>query len=347
MTPAGHHLILLDAPTVASIEDLLAAGVAELPHDIEHPDLQRLAPVLAQELPRALRAALYEFRLQEPAAVCMISGFPVDNITIGPTPRTWREGGRTTATWREALFFYLCATLIGEPVAWATKQDARLMHDIVPQTGDGDQQLASGSTVALTWHTEDGFSEVRADYLGLMCLRNPSRTGTTIGTLDPKQLTEPIAAVLRQARFQILPDGSHFQPISDWIRRSMGEELTTRGRLRLRDLRDNPPRVPLLFGSPAAPYLRLDQHFARAQPADLEAAAAFAALCSQVNRSLTRYVLDPGDICFIDNYRAVHGRDAFRARYDGTDRWLKRLNIVRDLRRSVDYRAAPADRILA
>ena len=44
--------------------------------------------------------------------------------------------------------------------------------------------------------------------------------------------------------------------------------------------------------------------------------------------------LESGDFCFLDNFRVVHGRKPFRARYDGTDRWLKCLNISCDLRKS-------------
>jgi len=35
----------------------------------------------------------------------------------------------------------------------------------------------------------------------------------------------------------------------------------------------------------------------------------------------------------------VHGRKPFTARFDGTDRWLKRVCITRDLRKSRDARA--------
>jgi L-asparagine oxygenase len=45
-------------------------------------------------------------------------------------------------------------------------------------------------------------------------------------------------------------------------------------------------------------------------------------------------VLAPGDLAFVDNRLAVHGRTAFRARYDGRDRWLQRMFVQRDLRRS-------------
>ena len=34
-----------------------------------------------------------------------------------------------------------------------------------------------------------------------------------------------------------------------------------------------------------------------------------------------------GEVLVLDNYRAVHGRRAFRPRFDGTDRWLKRISV--------------------
>jgi alpha-ketoglutarate-dependent taurine dioxygenase len=44
--------------------------------------------------------------------------------------------------------------------------------------------------------------------------------------------------------------------------------------------------------------------------------------------------LEAGDFCFIDNFRVVHGRKPFTPRHDGTDRWLKRINVTCDLRKS-------------
>jgi hypothetical protein len=37
--------------------------------------------------------------------------------------------------------------------------------------------------------------------------------------------------------------------------------------------------------------------------------------------------LRPGDLLIVDNDAVVHGRVAFRARYDGSDRWLKRVLV--------------------
>jgi L-asparagine oxygenase len=48
--------------------------------------------------------------------------------------------------------------------------------------------------------------------------------------------------------------------------------------------------------------------------------------------------LAPGDLAIVDNRVTVHGRTAFRPRYDGADRWLQRTFVLADLRRSRDHR---------
>ena len=53
------------------------------------------------------------------------------------------------------------------------------MHDLVPIKGHEAEQLGSGSTHELVWHTEEAFHPFRADYLALMCLRNNDAVATT------------------------------------------------------------------------------------------------------------------------------------------------------------------------
>ena len=45
-----------------------------------------------------------------------------------------------------------------------------------------------------------------------------------------------------------------------------------------------------------------------------------------------------GDLLIVDNRRAVHGRSQFTPRYDGFDRWLQRMSVVRDPIASVSDR---------
>ncbi|WP_374776248.1 TauD/TfdA family dioxygenase [Streptomyces sp. NBC_01310] len=49
-------------------------------------------------------------------------------------------------------------------------------------------------------------------------------------------------------------------------------------------------------------------------------------------------ILQPGELAFVDNRVAVHGRTSFRPRYDGRDRWLHRTFVHLDNRRTTGYR---------
>jgi L-asparagine oxygenase len=104
--------------------------------------------------------------------------------------------------------------------------------------------------------------------------------------------------------------------------------------------------VPLLFGGPELPYLRFDGFLTGPLPGDSEAAEAMDALSQVLAKAEQDALLAPGEALFVDNYRAVHGRRPFAARYDGTDRWLKRISVTRDLRRSRDARAGAASRVV-
>jgi hypothetical protein len=106
-----------------------------------------------------------------------------------------------------------------------------------------------------------------------------------------------------------------------------------------------PLRIAVLEGDLRTPYIRLDPYFM--EPAeDLDARRAFERLTQLLDARLGEVLLEPGDIGFFDNFQSVHGRRAFKARYDGTDRWMKRLNVTRDLRRSRASRPSPESRVI-
>ncbi|MEU7228064.1 TauD/TfdA family dioxygenase [Streptomyces chrestomyceticus] len=70
------------------------------------------------------------------------------------------------------------------------------------------------------------------------------------------------------------------------------------------------------------------------EPLDETAARAFDELREAMLAVLDGAVLEAGDLIVVDNRTAVHGRTAFRPRYDGQDRWLRRCFAVADLRPS-------------
>jgi L-asparagine oxygenase len=82
------------------------------------------------------------------------------------------------------------------------------------------------------------------------------------------------------------------------------------------------------------------------RPETEEARSAMDSLTQAIDQNLTGVALLPGECLFIDNYKAVHGRSSFKAKFDGTDRWLKRITLARDLRKSRAVRTAPASRVV-
>ena len=342
--PGAHPFVVTVSGAEADQAAALAAELAGRYATVESETFQSDAAGYAQELPRALRRGLNTFRLDEPSCLCVIRGFTLDDRKLGPTPAHWRQRPDPSPTAAEEFLFYLCASVLGDPIAWSTKQDGHIMHTIAPIRGEETEQLASSSETTLTWHTEDSFHPLRADYLGLMCLRNPDGVPTTVACVEDLELPEPHRSTLFQPRFTIVPDGSHLDPTG--VPAGIPTALLERSQAGIRRMAEHPEPVPLLFGDPSAPYLRLDQFFASAVPGDAEAEAALSVLFGTIERRLSGYALRPGEICFIDNYKAVHGRDPFRARYDGTDRWLKRLNVTRDLRKSREVRLRAGSRMI-
>lgn len=334
--------IILDEGEKRQIQELLDHTVARF-QSAEQPEFIAEATVLAHELPRRVRWALNEFRLREPdAALCTVSGYPIDEDKIGLTPAHWKERQRCCKPVREEMLLVLLGSLLGDVIAWATQQDGAVVHDIVPIKEHENEQLGSGSKEELTWHTEDAFHPFRGDYLGMMCLRNTDQVPTTFATIDVSQLDARTLGLLFEPHYTIRPDNSHLSK----HRMSPADNGHAAAHERIDEMVARPEKIPLFYGSPEAPYFRLDPYFMD-PPEDPAAREALEKVIHLVDSRLENLVLDAGEICFIDNFKAVHGRRPFKPRYDGKDRWLKRINITRDLRRSRTARSAPEARALA
>jgi enduracididine beta-hydroxylase len=340
--------IVLEAGEVDEIKALLADPAARYgsPENVEFLDE---ADVIAHELPRRLRQTMRAFRLHEPEdAILVVSGFPIDQQKIGPTPDHWKQHHPENDHVEEDMLLVLLGSLLGEPIGWSTQQDGRVVHDILPIKGHEHEQLGSGSEELLTWHVEDAFHPYRGDYLGMMCLRNPDDVPTTFAAVSKVQLTPDQIAVLASPHFTIRPDESHLpKNRGNGGGSHSAEEAAVRERAyaKIEQMWNSPEKISVIFGDPKSPYIRLDPYFM--DPSDNpEAQAALEDFTRKIDAALEDRVLQPGDFCFIDNYQAVHGRKPFRARFDGTDRWLRRINVVRDLRKSRDSRLGAGARVL-
>lgn len=263
------------------------------------------------KLPGVVRDALLDMRYGETAAALVVRNGPVDP-DVGPTPRHWRDSGDTLA---HDMWLLLIAAQLGDPVSWSVWQDGRLINDVLPVAGEEEAQTGLGSEAELAYHVEEALYDDRCDSLALYCLRNEGGIPTTVATADCLDLSTLDVEVLLQPRYVI----------------GGGDASRVR---------------PALFGSPESPYLRVDPPYMAALPGDDRAAAAFADLCGRLRDGMVDVILDAGDLMLIDNYRAVHGRRPFRARHDGTDRWLRRCTTTKDMRATRSLRDTVESRVI-
>jgi Fe(II)/alpha-ketoglutarate-dependent arginine beta-hydroxylase len=335
---------------IESIRSLITNIAAEY-KSVEEEAFLNKACLYAHELPWRVRSFLNEFRLKEPeSGFCIISGYPVDLSAIGATPTHWKWRSDAHSSLHEQILFVLHGSLLGDLLGWATQQDGYLVHDVLPIKGNENEQLGTGSEQPLWWHTEDAFHPHRADYIGFLCLRNPDNVVTTIGTTDVEKMDPAQVEILFQPRFVIRPDESHQEKNESDLRKSIrpgsAQDSINTAYEKIKTMNTSPERVSVFFGSPAAPYLRLDPYFMDPLYDDPEAQQALDALIQHIDERLFDLVLQPGDFCFLDNYRATHGRKPFKARYDGSDRWIKRICVTRDLRKSRQSRASITARVI-
>lgn len=294
---------------------------------------------IREELPVGLRRFLEDFRRTEPAGLCLVHGFPVDDGAVGPTPGHWSVPHRSGAVSDAEVYLALCGMVLGEPFAWSTLQEGRMIQNIVPIRGDEMQQSGHGSQSTLEFHTEDGFHPLRCDYLLLFGLRNHDRVPTVVASVRDLELPEEQARLLSRPRFHIMPDDEHLRQLE--ASRPGHPALSL-----MREMRDRPEAVPVLIGEPGNPYLRLDRPFMTCADGDPEAERALDALVAELEAKQQDVVVGAGSLLIVDNYLAVHGRRPFRPRYDGTDRWLKKLTVSRNLRRSIGNRATTSPRVI-
>ncbi|MBV9143285.1 MAG: arginine beta-hydroxylase, Fe(II)/alpha-ketoglutarate-dependent [Pseudonocardiales bacterium] len=304
----------------------------------EDPQFIEDLPLWASELPTRTRRFLRRFQTQEPSGFCVVSGHVIEQDRIGPTPEDWRGRALPRPEFPEEVILLLYASLVGEPFGWTTQQDGVLVHDVFPMRKHETDQLGMNSKELLTWHTEDAFHPYRADFLILASLRNPGNVATTVGSFNLDLLTSKQIDILFQERFIIRPDESHLPKNN-----TKNDQNTFANILQINNAAKP---VAILFGSPTDPYLRIDPYFMEIPDGNKENKDAYKAIIALIEVSQRDVVLSPGDYLILNNHRVVHGRRPFKARYDGTDRWLKRINVTRDLAKSRSMRASNYSRLI-
>lgn len=230
------------------------------------------------------------------------------------TPSDWRDDCTTP---NDELFVEVCSKF-GTVYGYADLQEGRLIQEIFPILRDAGKQVGSGS-VKLELHTEDPALEYRADYLGFLCVSNRDKIPTIVSVPNLEALSGDSLERLMRPVFRILSD----RPAKS------GDK--------------NPDLVtPVVFPGDAGrrKFIYDPVYIVKEELSD-EDRAAFEEFARIVDDGVTDFLLEPGEIGFIDNYRVAHGRPQYVPRYDGTDRWLKRAQISRNLDNFTDRAIIP------
>ncbi len=261
------------------------------------------------ELPLRLRRVLRNFRRDSgPTGTLVVRGLPVAEADLPATPHLSGSVQRTATV--SASVLLMVASGLGDPAAFRPEKSGALVQDIVPVRGQEDSQGNTGS-VPLTFHTENAFHAHRPDLVLLLCLRCDHDRDAGLRTACIRQalplLTDQSRRALWKAEFlSVAPP-------------SFGST-------------DTAAPHAVLAGAAEDPDIRVD--LAATRPVTAHAQAALEELANLFDLTARTVQLAPGDLAIVDNRVTVHGRTAFRPRYDGRDRWLQRSFVLTDLRRS-------------
>jgi L-asparagine oxygenase len=240
-----------------------------------------------------------------PAGAVLVRGLDVGSP--GATPSVMHPADPDTTS---ATSLLDAARQLGAPVGYVQEHGGRVVQNIFPLAESVGQQISTSSDVPLAFHTETAFHPHKSHFLLLLCLRGDPDAATTLCGVDPvvPRLTDDTHRTLTQPRFRTGVDLS-FGRGDGWM--------------------TDP--APVINGS-ADGTRTLTYDGELIVGLDDEAAAALDELEAAIAATYTSVVLEAGDLLIVDNHRAVHGRSEFRARFDGTDRWLQRTFVVDDLR---------------
>jgi len=209
--------------------------------------------------------------------------------------------------------------ILGFPVSYIQEQNGRLIQNLVPVHKTEYQQISTSSKVELEMHTESSFHPYRPSHVLLLCLRGDESAVTTYA--DDFDIIEKLS----DEAINVLQ--------MPWFTTQVDESFRTNGEpnmeITVSILRDNPSSITSSW------IITYDSVFMKAvgidEKSQLEAERALDEMRRAVNTSIKEVALKTGDLLIINNDTTVHGRRPFQPRYDGTDRWVQRMLVVRTM----------------
>jgi alpha-ketoglutarate-dependent taurine dioxygenase len=236
---------------------------------------------------------------------------------IPPTPATSIIDDSVTPDSVKVLREY--GSILGHPVSYVQEQNGRLIQNLVPVHKTEYQQISTSSKVELEMHTESSFHPFRPSYVLLLCLRGDEAVATTYADdfdIVPKLSNEAISILQKK-----------------WFTTQIDQSFRSDGQP---DVHIHTPILEKTNTDWMVWKITYDSWFMKAvgdesDESRSQAERALQEMRDAVNSSTKEVVLKTGDLLVINNDCTVHGRKPFQPRYDGTDRWVQRMLVIRDM----------------
>jgi len=239
-----------------------------------------------------------------------------ENAYSGQVPRTPSTPYTVENSMLDTLKTLMDNSLhLGYPVGYIQEQNGALIQNIVPVHKTEYDQISTSSKVNLVLHTETAFHPYKPDYVLLLCLRGDPMAVTTYADIDD------ILTLLDQETISILQENWYQIGIDDSFK-EQGKKYQT---INISILKKNNKEYKFTYDEVLI------------EPINDKAKKAMTKLADAVQQSVQGIILKTGDLLIMDNRKVIHGRKPFQPRYDGTDRWLQRMLVRKQL--------PPADQI--
>ncbi len=221
------------------------------------------------------------------------------------------------------LLFGLYSMCNVHPVAYSGENKDRIIRHVIPNEQSKDEVSSHGSEFEFGMHVDNPHLPLDCEnivnisgcpqFLALHCLKTDTSVPTELIFLDDilENMPEFIIDGLKKQNYRILKPDS-FGENQEYI-----ESLS-------------------ILGESSDGYMlnRFDSKFATAK--NKEATFCLSAFFNEVkNANSNKIILTPGDILILHNQRTLHARGAFKARFNGSDRWLLRLYGTKQINRHI------------
>jgi len=283
------------------------------PYSLKYSELDFLntKKLLMSRCLRFFRTIITSF-LKSSQDILVIKNCPVDP-ELDPTPNGDFIPEAKKTRFSENLLL-ITSSIVGFPFAIESENKGFLIHNIYPVRRYANSQTSKSSETLLTLHTELSCVRYPPDYVIMLGLRESQHAVITqVVKLDD------ILTFLSDEEIYLLT-----QPL---YRTSIDESLYV---LHTNKIKTNP--FPILTRRSGANLWKYDFEYTEGLTA--QSKDVVKKIGDLWPKLLFNITIQPGDLVMIDNSKIAHARMAFTAKYDGTDRWIQRVNVHKKLRKT-------------